>query len=86
MNIFTGLLFQHGYIANADLAKLLAAPTPSADYGRTCGSHIAIEKTVPCVLKQTPALSGVAAGRTSGSVRGKHRRWAFTHEARSPRV
>jgi hypothetical protein len=44
MNIFTGLLFQHGHITNVDLAKRLADTKPADDYGQTYGNQVANEK------------------------------------------
>ncbi len=48
MNIFKGLLFLQGHIANVELARSLAKAhtdaEPAEDYGQTYGSHVANEK------------------------------------------
>ena len=46
MNIFAGLLFLHGHISNADLARSLAEPMPTEDYGQTHGNQVANEKQI----------------------------------------
>ena len=48
MNIFNGLLFLQGHIANVELARSLtqsrADVEPTEDYGQTYGNHVANEK------------------------------------------
>jgi hypothetical protein len=44
MNIFAGLLFLQGHIANPDLAQTLSDHQPAEDYGQTYGNHVANEK------------------------------------------
>jgi hypothetical protein len=44
MNIFSGLLFLQGHIADTDLANSLADNQPAEDYGQTYGNQVANEK------------------------------------------
>ena len=44
MNIFAGLLFLQGHIANTELASSLTDKQPTEDYGQTYGNEVANEK------------------------------------------
>jgi len=71
MNIFSGLLFLQGHVANSDLASSLADNTPAEDYGQTYGNQVANEKHFREPWDQhrrDPSLQPIKHGDACGAV------------------